>query len=307
MLLHEKKARYALFISCLISAAFTLLVLNLTQIAARRVVSERYFSDDLTRYLAQGYDRESVSNKMSCLVTVTDGEAPVRVHIVCIDTDRHTLDVLDLPPYSYISADGFSGTLIEACSKAPFKELISRALSIKLDISMSFDAYTAGGIASLLRLREDGETVTYATGETAALDCGAYLAGDADSLSRYHRLLAGVFGEISSRGAAETFFKLMNLYTNRVTCDSDLPDAISFLEELAAVPEEAMTLHIASGAPAKFRDTPVWCLDRKALSKQLNKYFRVKDSDVSEQQLGVPDITAGEYPFEKTDIKFSDI
>ena len=294
------KAGYALTLisASLISAALTLGFLNGAARSAKKRIAEQYVVPDYLRYISQGYAFDAVSQKSNILFTVTDGELPIRIHIFTVDTDKNTLDILDVPPDSFIIADGFSGTLREAFETDVYKELVSRAFCLKIESSVSFDAHTAGGISSLLGVRMDGEAVSYEAGEEITLRGESYSSADTDSVEKYHKLLALTVSEISERGTIASFSCLMNLIANRIDGCGPIEKTVEFLNSLSEIKPSKMNIRIARGAPAKFGDGVIWCLDREEVAEQLNKYFRVKDVEFKAEELSIPKVKTNKFPFE---------
>ncbi len=293
---------FTLMISCLCSAAVTVLFLTYVGRTARIRVENQYTEPDYVRYIGQGYAFDTVSDKTNLLLTVTDGDLPVRVHIMTVDTDKNTLDILDIPPDSFIIADGFTGTVREAYSTPVYREIISRALCLNIDGCMSLDNESAGGVGKLL-----GLNISYEKGKRIASGGFAYSKGDEDSVFEYHEYLAKILDKIYGLGPAETFTKLMNLIANRFDTDMTVEKMLNALSGLCEVKPKKMNIRIARGCPAKFGDGLIWCLDPVLVAEQLNEYFRVKDTVYLPEALGIPKTAAGGYPFGDLKEKVSDI
>lgn len=275
---------------------------------ARLRVAEQYTSPDYIRYISQGYAFDTVSNKTNMLLTVTDDESePCRIHILTLDTDKNTLEIYELPPRSYIIADGFSGTLKDAYKTDVYREIISRAFCLKIDGVMELDAYAVGGAANLLGAEISGERIGYEDGEKIALSEDSYTDGDKAMVLKYHHLLGSILERMTELGTAGSFTRLMNLYANRVTSDMPLEDLIEFTDELCGVKLKKMNIRLAAGAPAKFGDGVIWCLDAEEAAEQLNEYFRVKDVIFYADTLGIPKVEAGENPYKSLPEKVSEI
>lgn len=299
---------FTLFTVCLVSAAVTFAFLSYVGRTARLRVAQQYTSPDYIRYLSQGYDFNTVSNKKNILITVTDSEQkPVRIHLFAIDEDKNTLDILDLPPDSFVIADGFSGTLQEAYSTPVYREMISMVLCLKIDGTASFDAKTFGDGAQMLGVRLGDIDVTTGLGEQIALDGLAYSASDTESVKLYRELLAEILTNLSERGSLDSFTVLMNLIVNRVSTDMTMENIIELANSMNGIKPKRMNIRIARGSPAKFGDGRIWALDADGIAETLNEHFRVKDIEFSADALSIPKVTAGEFPYSKLPEKVSDI
>lgn len=293
---------FALFISVLVSAAATVGILSFAANAAKARIAEQYAVPDYVRYISQGYDLDTVSNKKNLLLTVTDGEKPVRVQIVTVDGDKNSLEILELPPESFIIADGFSGTLAEAYSTPVYREIIAMALCLKIDGSASFTASTLSGACQLLGIDED-----FPKAEKIALDGGCYIRKDKKAVSQYRTIISAAIKKLSDLGPLEGFTTLMNLIANRVETDMSVEEMIEFADFSKDVKLKKSEIIIAPGSPAIFGDRTIWSLDSEALAELLNEKFRVKDIICPAESLGMPAVSAGEFPFEDLPVKLTDI
>ena len=300
---------FTLFTVCFAAAAVTLAFLNYVGRTARLRVAQQYTSPDYIRYLSQGYELDTVSKKKSILITVTDSEnLPVRIHLFTIDEDKNTLDILDLPPDSFVIVDGFSGTLREAFSTPVYREMISMMLCMRIDGSASFDAKTLGDGAQMLGVTiGNGVEVTSELGERIALDGLAYSAEDVDSVKLYCALLAEILTNLSERGSLDSFTVLMNLIVNRVSTDMTIEDIIAVANSANGIKPKKINIRIAKGSPAKFGDNRIWSLDADGVAETLNQHFRVKDIEFPADSLSIPKVTAGEFPYSSLPEKVSDI
>ena len=283
--------------------------LNYVGRTARLRVAQQYTSPDYVRYLSQGYELDTVSNKKSYLISVTDSEGlPVRIHIFTIDEDKNTLDILDLPPDSFIIADGFSGTLREAYSTPVYREIITMMLCLRIEGTASFDAKTLGDAAQMLgvTLGKNIE-VTSELGERIALDGFAYSGGDIESIKLYRALLASVLENLSERGPLDSFTVLMNLIANRVSTDMTIENIIAAANSANGIKPKKMSIWIAKGSPARFGDSRIWSLDAEGVAQTLNEHFRVKDIEFPADSLSIPKVVAGEFPYSHLPEKVSDI
>ena len=271
-------------------------------------MAQQYTSPDYIRYLSQGYAFDTVSNKKNILLTVTDSDAPVRIHLFTIDEDKNTLDILDLPPDSFVIADGFSGTLQEAFSTPVYREIISMMLYLKIDGTASFDAKTFGDGAQMLGVKiGKGVDVTSELGERIALDGFSYSAEDIDSVRLYRTLLAEILTNLSDRGSLDSFTLLMNLIVNRVSTDMTMENIIAVANSANGIKPKKINIRIAKGSPAKYGESRIWSLDAEGVADILNQHFRVKDIEFPADSLSIPKVTAGEFPYSSLPEKVSDI
>lgn len=281
-----------MFAACILSAIATVFILSLSARAAKARVGEQYVSPDYIRYISQGYWLDTVSLKKNYLVTVTDGDLPVRVHIFTVDGDKNTLDVLELPPNGYISADGFCGTLCEAYQTSVYKEIVAAAFRIKIDGSLSFSAETFGDGAKLLKTRVGKEAA-----EEAAKDWQAYIRGDIRAVFDYRKALADILKNIGDLGAQQSFAVLMNLILNRFDTDMTVEDIISAENLSKDIKTDKIYIRFPAGGAATVNGEQVWAFDREKTAELLNKHFRVKGKEYPAEALGLPDLCAGEYLF----------
>lgn len=306
IMLNKTGLGFNLIIICLVAAALTIAFLGFVSHTAKERVARQYAPPDYVRYLSQGYTFDAVSNKYNILVTVTDGSLPIRVHLFTIDENRHTLDVLELPPNSKISVDGFSGTLRDAFETPVYKDIVSRMLCLKINGSVSFSAETFGNICELLELkitlpqgvnpaRPDRTCfgINSKSGERTALDGFSYSHCDTDAVKMYRRVLAGMLNEIYKKGPVESFSLLMNLMVNRVDTDMTINDMIAAAGKARGIKPAKMRIYIAPGSPAD--DSEGWMIYPKATAELLNQSFRVYGSECPASSLGVPDTSEKEF------------
>lgn len=295
---------YTLMIICLVTAALMTAFLGLVSRAARERVSRQYTTPDYVRYILQGYAFDAVTNKKSLLISVTDGENLVRAHIFTIDVNKHSLDVLELPPDTLISVDGFFGTLREAHKTEVYRDIIERMLCLKIDGSASFSAKTFGDIAELLELqicipeeiavpRADKRIVEIdsATGERIARDGFSYSHNDKKAVMVYRTALAGILNEIYKRGSVKSFALLMNLIVNRVDTDMTVSEMIELANCARGIKPSRIRLHIATGSPASYNGERVWALHAEAVAELLNENFRVYGVSYPAEVLEIPKVT----------------
>lgn len=307
---------FTLITVCFVSAAVTLAILGYAAKTARLRVASQYTVPDYVRYISDGYAFDTVSSKKNFLITVTDGELPVRVHIFTVDEDKNTLDVLELPPDTYVIADGYYGTLRDAFPTSVYKQIISRVLCLRIDGSASFDAKTFGDMAQLLEVniklpktvyRESNLEVTSEVGEKIALDGFCYSGGDKEAVRLYRTLLAEIFSELGERGSLESFSLLMNLVVNRFDTDMTVENMIDAVNSVKDVKLRKINIRLAVGSPAKFGENRVWSLDPEGMAELLNANFRVKGVEYPAESLSIPAVTAGEFPYDELPERVTDI
>lgn len=135
-----------MFISAIASAVVTLALLGSVSVLAKSEVKKDSQTHMQARSaLPQGYDYDTVSDKYNLLFGVVLNGELSDISLVCLDKDRHTLDVLVLPIDCELSCDGFFGTIADAYHTDVFKELLTRALMLDIDDAefISADDYAA--------------------------------------------------------------------------------------------------------------------------------------------------------------------
>lgn len=297
----KKGLKFKIFTACTIAAALTLAILSYVGKTARLRVASQYTSPDYVRYISQGYAFDTVSAKKNVLLTVTDGELPVRIHIFTIDRDKKQLDILDLPPDTFVIVDEFSGTLRKAFSTSVYREIISHLLCLKIDGSASFDAKTLGDGAQMLGIIESP------VGEKIALDGFAYSRDDSRSVFAYQQLIAKMLNGLCERGSVDSFALLMNLIVNRVDTDMSIEDMIDIVNCAKGVKPKKMNIRIAVGNPAKLGEDRIWVLHANAMAQLLNELFRVKGIEYSADDLSIPSLTESGFPYKDLPERVTDI
>lgn len=304
-----KKSAYAftMFATCFVSAAATLIFLSGAARAAKMRVMNQYVAPDYVRYLSQGYAFDAITEKKNILMTVTDDDTPVHIHIITIDTSKHTIDIFDLPPESYVVADGFTGTLKDAYETSVYRDIVTAVLCLKIDAEISMDANALGGVAGLLHIKLGRNSISYEDAEKTVLDGSAYIKKDEKPIKEYYKLLGLILTDIAERGTLESFSKLMNLIANKVDGGFAVEEVISFFEEMSLSAPKKMNIRLAPGAPAKYGENIIWCLDADGVANILNQNFRVKDVEYPSSALSIPVIEAGENPYKNLEEKVSEI
>ena len=309
-----------MMITCLVSAAATLVILGSAARSARLRVASQYTSPDYIRYITQGYEFDTVSSKTNLLLTVTDGELPVRIHILTIDSDKKTLDILELPPDSFIIADGYSGTVRDAFKTNVYSQIVSHAFSLRLDGSLSFDSKTFGDAFEMLGVKmklpkgissprpdKRGIEIDSAAGEKIALDGFSYSGSDESAVRLYRAAVSALLCELCERGSLESFSTLMNLIVNRVETDMSVEKMIGAVNSAKGIRPKKMNLWLAPGCPAKYGEKIIWALDRGEVAELLNGHFRVKDIEIPEEELSIPHFSAGEPQYKNLPERVTEI
>ncbi len=298
-----RKTNYVLttVTACVIAAAVTVGILNFAAETAKMRLAGTHVTPDYVRYLSQGYAFDTVTTKKTYLLTVTDGELPVRIHLLTLDVNKHTLDVLELPPNSFAIADGFSGTLRDAFKTPVYKDIISMSLCLKIDGCASFSAEAFGGCAELLGVSEQENAAR------SALDGGSYSRGDVNAVKEYREYLSKILCEMPERGALESFTLLMNLIANCVDTRMSVRDIAEAANFAKGVTAENMQIHIAPGFAAKFGGEVIWVLDSEAVADLLNERFRARGAEYPRESLSIPEVKCEEFPYAGLSARVTDI
>ena len=293
---------FVLVAVCVVTAAVMTAFLDYVGKTARLRVEAQYTSPDYVRYISQGYAFDTVSTKKNYLITVTDGELPVRIHIFTVDADKDTLDILEIPPESYVIADGFYGTLREAFKTPVYKEIMSLVLCLKIDGAASFSAETFGDCVQTL-----GTGIMSGDAKKSALCFGAYSAGDEAAVKEYRVVLSSALSALCDRGALESFTLLMNFIANRVETDMSLEDIVSAANLAKGVKPKKINIHIATGGPSVFGDERIWSLDPDGVAELLNEHFRVKGIEYQAESLSIPAVFMGRHLYGDLPTKITEI
>lgn len=240
-------------IACIITAAATYMVLSGAEAYARKLSALRAVTPESSGDELQVYSYEPVTTKRNILLSVTDDDelgngTLCRVHILTFDEDKHTLDILDLPPDTLVSCGGFEGTLKEAYETEVYSEIVSMALNLHLDGRMATDTETVADCVNLLggvKLTLDngikiGDNILVAgkrivMGSVAKIifsDGDSYTDGDSDRITAYHRLLASLITTLKEKGAVEWVSLSLNLIVNHVETDMTVSEIIELINLL---------------------------------------------------------------------------
>lgn len=300
------KKRFAVILvsACAIAGAITYIILSIAAVSARARKDARYTEPDYIRYAAQGYSFDSVSNKTNILLTVTDVSSPVRIHLLTLDEDKLTLDILDVPPPTYTVVDGFSGTLKSAYSTGVYKQIVSKTLALKIDYELSLSAEALstvtellGGTKASLSRSVKADELSLKKG-AAAFDksvsydiitlSDAYSSEDRAYL--YHAFFSSVIIRFGDLGAIESVSKLTSLLLNSVDTDMTVSDMIEIAGVLSAVKLKKINIYLLPGEMCEHGGEAVYSAHLSETAELLNKSFRVKGGDVGSGGLGAAEI-----------------
>ncbi|MCD8006801.1 MAG: LCP family protein [Oscillospiraceae bacterium] len=240
-------------IACIITATATYMVLSGTAAYAKKLAALRAITPEIQDYELGDYSFEPVTTKRNILFSITSEGELCRVHVLTFDEDKHTLDIMDIPPDTFVSCGGFEGTLSEAYETEVYTEIVSMALSIHLDGSVSTDVKAISDCVNLLggvKLTLDKElkigenilskgerTVLGSVASIIISDREAYTDGDTDRITAYHRLLMSLIQTLKDKGAVEWVSLTLNIIVNKVETDmtvSEIIELINLLNETNA-------------------------------------------------------------------------
>lgn len=301
----KKRFITVLVSSCAIAGAITYIILSVAAISARARKNARYVEPDYIRYAAQGYSFDSISKKTNILLTVTDGNSPLRIHLFTLDEDKKTLDILDIPPLTYVVADGFSGTLRKAYETSVYKEIVSDSLALPVhyQLSMTDDALSTAVMlldttsARLSRqislsgktLKKGGVSFDKDLSRDVIAIENAY--SDEDSVYIYHALLSSVILRLGDLGALESVSKLTGLILNSVKTDMSVSDIIDIASVSSTVSIDKTKIYLLPGEICLHNGETVYSAHLNEVCELLNKSFRTKGGDVEAKNLGIGEIT----------------
>lgn len=224
------------------------MVLSGTAAYAKKLVALRAIKPESSDYELRGYSYEPATTKRNILLSVTDEEEPCRIHIFTFDEDKHTLDISDIPPDTLVSCGGFEGTLAEAYETEVYTEIVSMALNLHIDGSMSVSTETVADSVNLLggvKLTLDKElkigeniiskgerTVMGSVAGIILSDSDSYTDGDADRIDAYHQLLISFISTLKEKGAVEWVSLTIDLLVNHVETDMTVSEIIELINLL---------------------------------------------------------------------------
>ena len=291
----KKRFIIILISSCAIAGALTFIFLSAVAMSARIRADNRYTEPDYIRYAAQGYDFDTVSNKINVLLTVTHNESPIRISLMTIDEDKHTFDILDIPPSLYTVVDGFEGTLISAFKTSVYKQIVSRSLELRIDHELVLDADAFASVIDLLGSTDAKIDRELKMGDRAfskgsvrfdrdlaidiLLDENAYKS--VDNVNIYHALISSIIGKTNDIGAIQSVSKLMSLLLNSPATDMTAQDMITVASISSKLKIRKMNIHLFPGEICEYNSEYVFSMHKENASTLLNQSFRVHGSSVS--------------------------
>lgn len=246
-------------IACIITTAATYMVLSGTAAYAKKLVALRAVMPESSDFTFET-SYEPATTKRNILLSLTNGEALCRAHVLTFDEDKHTLDIIDIPPETLISCGGFEGTLSEAYKTEVYEEIVSMALSLHLDGTMSTDVETVANCINILggvKLTLDkelkiGENILY-KGERTVLgsvakiilsDSQAYIEGATDRITAYHNLLGSLISTLKEKGAVEWVSLTLNLIVNKVETDLTVSEIIELINLLSETQTKSINIDL---------------------------------------------------------------
>lgn len=296
--------------TCVISGTVTYMTLSFAAAAGRKQALLRTASRPVPLNRNVGYSFETVTTKRNLLLSVTDGGGLSRAHIFSFDEDKHTLEVLEIPPMTRISADGFEGTVAEAYESEVYRELVSRVFMLKIDGEISLEADTLSRCATALGGIPINVTEPVNIGEAfftkgrrtlvgsrvgiIAADGEAYLSANRGRIELYRRLLASFIKKMSEQGALSWFPELMNIIINEAETGMDLSELLELISVADAVAKDKISISLLPGCI----EDGFYLADPEKTAELLNVRFRVKGNKCDSEQLGFDSrgITGEEYP-----------
>lgn len=284
-------------VACLLAALLTVLILIAVSSAAKRQVDAREDIPDYVRYLQQGYNFDAYSNKQNILFCITDENDILRAHLFCIDEDKHTLDILDIPVSAYVTCDGFSGTVGDAYATSVFTNIISRMLILNVD---AYAYISLDGFASACKM------IDLSADTSLISDTGSYLSGDIKSVRQYYTLLSDFFRRLGELGAVESATKLSGILLNELTTSCNASEMISFATVASKVRLSNSHIHLVPGADCLIDGREVYAPNSDELATLLNDNFRVAGASVSASELGLTKLTDKKPLFSGLSTKLTD-
>lgn len=312
------KLKLAVFVSCIISGTATYILLSLAANAGRKQALLKSVPSDYARYASMGYAYETVSNKKTIIISVTDEEELARLQLWTFDEDKKTLDILEIPPQTLLSADNFEGTVSQAHESGVYRDIISR--SVMLDICGSFEmdtealshiAAALGGIEiKLSEPVEIGENILAKGKRTAAGSVAGIIASDKEAYTSGSRERAGLFIQITAsiirsmddRGAVEWFTALMDIITNEIKGDMSITKLMELVNLSNKIRLDDVNIMLLPGQASQ---NGFYLAETDKAVELLNERFRVKGSIFEAENLGftIADGVKEQYQSQKTKIK----
>ncbi len=268
-----------LIISCLTAAVLTLAILWSVSAYSKSVVDSRDSTPDYVRYQAEGYSFDTVSNKRNILFCIYD-EALLRCHIFTVDEDKHTLDILDIPPSTYICCDGFEGSVAEAYDLPMFTDIISRFLILKIDSYAYISLENFSALCKLMEVNTKARVIS---------NSNAYIEANERDIKAYYSVLSKLIIRIDSLGTLEATTKLIPILINGLETDMNISDMIDMASIFGDISTRNIKLHLLPGIPKRAGERRYYYPDSERTAELLNDSFRVKGKDVPPDRLGIRD------------------
>lgn len=292
------RLRLIILYTCVISGTVTYLTLSFAAAAGKKQAAMRTVTPGVERYKALGYSQETVTSKKNVLLSVTDNGSLCRTHLFTFDLDKHTLDILEIPPQTEILADGFDGTAAEAYETDVYKEIIGRGLMLKIDCTVSMEADTVSRCATALggipiciaKPVTIGETVftkgkrTLAGSKAGiiAADGEGYISREKERVMIYRRLAASFISKMKEEGAAGWFPKLMDIIINEAKTDMDISSLLELISIADSVYSDKISIFLLPG----WVSGEFYLADPDKTAELLNERFRVKGNVFENKELG---------------------
>ncbi len=266
-----------LIISCLSAAVLTVAILCAVSAYSKSIVNSRDNTPDYVRYQSEGYSFDTVSNKRNILFCIYDEEL-LRCHIFTVDEDKHTLDILDIPPSTYISCDGFEGSIAEAYDLPMFTDIISRFMMLKTDSYAYISLEDFSALCKLMEVSAKARVIS---------NSDAYVEADERDIKAYYSVLSKLIIRMDSMGAVDATAKLIPILINGLKTDLKISDMIDLASIFGEISARDTRLHLLPGIPKRAGERRYYFPDAEKTSKLLNDSFRVKGNDVSPDKLGI--------------------
>ncbi len=242
-----------------------------------------------------GYSAETTTQKENILFSLTDSGKLARSFIICIDTSKRILNILEIPPQTAIFADGFKGTLDLAYSTEVYEQIVSKAIGLKIDRSANADISTVssavnivGGIELDLKnqveinghmLVRGKRTVTGSVAKLVASDANGYLTQDRYNL--FSLLLYGFANSLKSGDTVTTISELLTVIANEIETDMNVSETVTLISKI----DKTDKFNVYVLPMAKFNDK--YYADINETLKILNENFVPKGFELNSSSLGL--------------------
>ncbi len=280
------------------SGTVTYVVLSMAANAGKRHAQMTQSEPDYVRYASMGYSFDTVTSKKNVLLSLTDSGQLCRAHLMCFDVDKHTLDVVEIPVSAELEVDDFSGTLEQAYETGVYRDIVSHALMIKIDVSAEMDTQAlsdcvsaVGGVSidvdkpvnlGKYTLSDGKRKLTGSVAQMLANDGAAYSENRLDSALAYRQFFASALDTLDRMGGATWFSKLLDIIVNEVKSDADINEMIELVNLFNSVNMDKTDVFMFPGQAL----LGVFAADKEQFAQVLNEHFRVKDVEVPADELG---------------------